>query len=115
MKGDIILSSTTCEQKTNKYEKEARLENKLGHFMEYYFYPDGRVFSKYLRKFLTPIYSKGILYINLSENGISHRYRLDQAVFKAFHCWYIINSKEIQHKDNDQMNCKKSNLYIEEL
>jgi hypothetical protein len=114
MKGETTLLSTTSEQKSLKYEREARLENKLGHFMEYYFYPDGRVFSKYLRKFLTPTYRNGIPFISLSENGISYRYRLDQAVFKSYHCWYVINSKEVIHINGKQDDCSRKNLMIPE-
>jgi hypothetical protein len=98
---------------TSKYQREAEFEKKVGTYLNYYFYPDGKhVWSKNLQKFLTISHKGNIPYISLSENGISHRYRLDQVMFRAFNCWYQINSKDIIHRDDKQDNCGIKNLYI---
>lgn len=94
------------------YKEEIERINKLGYYKGYYFLLNGKIKCKYKDKYLNPLYRKGIPYISLSENNITEIYRLDQAVYRAFHCTYVINSKNIKHIDGNQMNCSLKNLLL---
>jgi hypothetical protein len=88
------------------------LEDICGNFIGYLIHPSGHVISKNRHKFVKHRYRGCVPYISLCENNVTTAYRLDQVVWRSFHCTYIINSETILHKDGDQGNCRIKNLVI---
>jgi predicted secreted hydrolase len=75
--------------------------------------PSGKIKCKNKNKWLEVEYQNEIPYVVLSENGISVAYRLDKAVYRAYHCTYDIDhGADIIHIDGNQGNCKIKNLIL---
>jgi hypothetical protein len=109
----LYSSITTATTTTTPHRnKNKNIEDICGNFMGYYITPSGRVISKSKNKFLEPTIRNGIPYIHLCENGVMFTYRLDEVVYRSFHCTYVMGSKRIIHIDGDQGNCRLKNLSI---
>ena len=106
--------ATKTPSKTELYYKKMReFENSCGNYLGYIFYPDGRVKGKRI-DFVSVSYRNGTPYIKLCDNGISKEYRLDKAVYRAYHPDYNIeHGANVLHRDLNQKNCAIKNLYIE--
>lgn len=82
----------------------------LDEFPGYVFYSDGRVYSKYTKKFLAPIKkTTGYYAVTLYNNGKGKPYFIHRLIAKVF-ISNPNNYPDVNHKDEDKSNNAVSNL-----
>lgn len=94
------------------YNKIKDFEDSCGNFLGYTFLPDGRIKGKMV-DFITVYYGADMPHVILCDNGIRQEFRLDKAMWRAYHCDYdIYNGADILHRNENEKDCRIKNLYI---